>query len=60
MTLTTAKPDRYISFCGMDCDGDASRMMSYINQAMEIGGNRWIPYFEEKLDEKAKMGHDDL
>ncbi|WP_138470699.1 N(2)-fixation sustaining protein CowN [Poseidonocella sp. HB161398] len=61
MTATTpTTTDRYVSFCGLDCDGDARRMMLHLDAAMAQGASKWRDYFRKKLAEKTKMGVDDL
>lgn len=61
MTLQT-DVDRYVSFCGIECDIQAERLMervtTLINQ--KKGDNQWHRYFTYKLEQKAKMNHDDL
>ncbi|WP_172327495.1 N(2)-fixation sustaining protein CowN [Mangrovicoccus sp. HB161399] len=60
MTATQTASDRYVSFCGIDCDGNARRMMLHLDAAMAQGASQWRTYFERKLAEKARMGVDDL
>lgn len=62
MSETLLKKDRYISFCGLECDLRATDFMSRINQHLQQknGALPWIDYFTHKLNEKEKMGVDDL
>ncbi|TCK03607.1 N(2)-fixation sustaining protein CowN [Marinobacterium mangrovicola] len=62
MNDLSLKKDRYVSFCGLDCDQRATDFMRRINQHLETknGATPWIDYFTHKLNEKAKMGVDDL
>jgi hypothetical protein len=56
------RPDRYISFQGIDCDGNAQRFVSALRAAME-GDGRDDPfwrYFEAKLDGRKGPEHDAL
>ncbi|MGB0694391.1 MAG: N(2)-fixation sustaining protein CowN [Rhodospirillaceae bacterium] len=60
MLATQTMEDRYISFEGIDCQGNARRMMLHLDAALACQKTRWVPYFEKKLAEKQRMGHDDL
>ena len=54
--------DRYITFEGLDCDANASRIVTTIRHAIDsatLPGN-WMDYFSKKLQEKERLGVDDL
>lgn len=58
--MNDATPDRYVSFVGIDCDGNADRLMGILVARMAGCGSRWVDYFDKKLDEKRRMGNDNL
>jgi len=53
-------PDRYLSFLGLDCNGKADRLMEMLSTHMQASESRWVGYFEQKLEEKRRMGTDNL
>lgn len=53
-------PDRYVTFCGIDCDRKADRLLGMLAEHMKQSDSRWVGYFEKKLGEKARMGNDNL
>jgi len=53
-------PDRYVTFMGLDCDGKATKMMGTLAVHMATSQSRWVGYFQQKLEERARMGNDDL
>lgn len=59
-TMTEMTPDRYVSFRGIDCDGAADRLMERLARHMATTESRWVGYFEKKLEEKRRMGADNL
>ncbi|TCO72422.1 N(2)-fixation sustaining protein CowN [Rhodovulum euryhalinum] len=58
--MTDQTPDRYVSFCGLDCTANADRLMEMLAARMAGNESRWVGYFEKKLAEKARMGTDNL
>jgi len=54
--------DRYISFDGLECDTNATRVVDtirdYIGDPAHAG--KWTDYFTKKLAEKKRLGVDDL
>ncbi|MDO6681732.1 MULTISPECIES: N(2)-fixation sustaining protein CowN [unclassified Oceanobacter] len=54
--------DRYVSFCGIDCDGNANRLISMLENhlANDHGDMRWKTYFEQKRAQQAAMNQDNL
>ncbi|MBN2905895.1 MAG: N(2)-fixation sustaining protein CowN [Rhodobacteraceae bacterium] len=58
--MTQAPLDRYVSFLGMDCDGNADRLMAHLAGRMRDTDTRWTAYFDKKLIEKERMGNDNL
>lgn len=57
-----SETDRYISFCGIDCDGNARRLMAILNTHIdEANGDRcWQEYFRDKQEQMRKLGQDNL
>lgn len=58
--MTDHTPDRYVSFVGIDCDGRADALMDMLSAGMTASESRWVDYFDKKLAEKQRMGHDNL
>jgi len=54
--------DRYISFCGIDCDGNANLLLGMLETSIANGkgDSRWHSYFEQKRAQQKKMNHDNL
>ncbi|MBB4302033.1 bisphosphoglycerate-dependent phosphoglycerate mutase [Rhodobium orientis] len=53
--------DRYVTFKGLDCDGDADRLIARLKELSGRGtGSRWEAYFTDKLAQNARMGQDHL
>lgn len=54
--------DRYVSFQGTDCDENARRLVSYIQQHIEKPPHPspWLDYFQTKLSDRASLGQDEL
>ncbi len=54
--------DRYVSFCGIQCDLNAKRFMNLIEDSMQQGQGdaRWCEYFRQKREQQARMQQDDL
>ncbi|WP_221073733.1 N(2)-fixation sustaining protein CowN [Agarivorans aestuarii] len=54
--------DRYVSFCNINCDENADRLISMLKQHLSAkrGGDLWLTYFHEKRAEQAKMQRDNL
>lgn len=61
MTEKTAT-DRYVSFCGIECDLNAQRFMSKLEDCLSAGRGdpRWQDYFRQKRVQQAQMKQDDL
>lgn len=59
---TAHKPDRYISFDGIDCDGNARRVMACIERltAQPGQGNAFWDYFMNKRNGGSGPRPDDL
>jgi hypothetical protein len=55
-------PDRYISFDGIDCDGNARAVMACIERLLELPGrsNVFWDYFMQKRSPKSGPKPDDL
>jgi len=61
--MTTTSPrDRYISFDGLECDTNATKLVETIRQyiASATPAQQWADYFTSKLEEKKRLGVDDL
>ena len=54
--------DRYISFCGLDCDLKAERLIVMLDDNINAGNGdkRWHTYFAQKREQQAKLQHDNL
>ena len=57
-----SKPDRYISFCNIDCDNNANLLVSMLERHLTAnhGHAQWHSYFENKRQEQANMQRDNL
>ena len=57
-----ASTDRYVSFCGIDCDRNATTFMQQLEDHLNHGNGdpRWQQYFRQKREQQAKMQQDDL
>ncbi|ARE41670.1 hypothetical protein RGUI_3529 [Rhodovulum sp. P5] len=58
--MNDESPDRYVSFVGINCDEKADRLMAMLKARMEETDSRWVGYFTKKLEEKRRMGNDNL
>lgn len=56
------KPDRYVSFQGIDCAGNARRLMAYLDRQLALPGrsNAFWDYFAQKRAGSAVAKPDDL
>lgn len=54
--------DRYISFEGLDCDTNASKIVETLRHYISSPdkATQWANYFDAKLVEKQRLGVDDL
>jgi len=54
--------DRYITFSGLDCDKNASKLVDIIRHHVDnsAGAEQWSGYFQNKLQEKVRLDVDDL
>ncbi len=59
---SSAKPDRYVSFDGIDCDGGARRVMACIERVLEQPGRNdaFWDYFMKKRTGGSGPRPDDL
>ncbi|MFD2015777.1 N(2)-fixation sustaining protein CowN [Vibrio olivae] len=57
-----SEPDRYISFCNIDCDNNANLLVSMLEHHLTAnhGHAQWHSYFENKRQEQANMQRDNL
>lgn len=60
--MTEPKTDRYVNFQGIDCDGQASRIISQIEKYTQNSSlnSSWSKYFQAKLVERLSIGQDEL
>ena len=60
--MTSQQADRYVSFQGIDCDGRAQLILSYIEQYLNAPphDSPWLDYFQQKLRDRASLGQDEL
>jgi hypothetical protein len=58
----TPNRDRYLTFEGLDCDANATKLVATIREHLSSPGEAmpWATYFEGKLLEKQRLGVDDL
>jgi len=56
------KNDRYVSFCGIDCDLKSDKLMSMLEDNINAGhgDERWHAYFTQKRALQKKLQHDNL
>ncbi|THF63266.1 N(2)-fixation sustaining protein CowN [Pseudothauera rhizosphaerae] len=56
------KPDRYVSFCGIDCDGNARLLMQYVRRHIDVPGqsNAFWDQFRDKLEGRSSQRCDEL
>lgn len=54
--------DRYISFCGIDCDEKADKLITILEKHLQAkdGQTLWQKYFSDKCAEQKRMGRDNL
>ncbi|HEY5716327.1 MAG TPA: N(2)-fixation sustaining protein CowN [Psychromonas sp.] len=54
--------DRYRSFCGIECDLNAERLIAMLEKNIGSGNGdkRWHTYFTQKMQQKTKLQHDNL
>lgn len=62
--MTEPVRDRYVSFCGIDCDANADKLVGMLKDRMAepAEGERaqWHSYFTEKFEQQSKLNHDNL
>lgn len=61
-TIEPGVTDRYLSFCGIECDLQAESLMAHLQACLTRADadGRWQRYFRMKLEQKEAMGHDHL
>lgn len=56
------KSDRYVSFCGLECDKRADelidRLKTHLSKLSE--DSLWKQYFQQKITQQEKLNHDNL
>ena len=60
--MAQQKTDRYVNFQGIDCDGQASKLIDYIDKYIKNPPHEssWSEYFRTKLREKVSIEQDEL
>jgi hypothetical protein len=60
--MNSTTPDRYLSFEGLECDRNATQIMSAVRHHLEHDATpqQWQNYFAMKFGEQQRMGTDDL
>lgn len=63
--MPEANTDRYVTFCNIDCDANAEKLMQHLKQRVaeptdDQERTKWHNYFAGKFEQQAKMNHDDL
>lgn len=60
--MTEPVTDRYISFCGINCEENANALIEVLDKylAQGAGPDKWVNYFVEKRKEQLKMERDNL
>lgn len=61
--MTDLNPrDRYTSFAGIDCEGNANKIMDRLHQLIQAGlpEDRLVTYFTAKLAQQETLGQDAL
>ncbi|MDR3413822.1 MAG: N(2)-fixation sustaining protein CowN [Formivibrio sp.] len=59
---STEKSDRYVSFKGIDCDGNAKRLIAYLRRHIDIPEktNPFWEQFKQKLNPTSGPRYDEL
>ena len=54
--------DRYVSFCGINCDIKADQLIALLEKNMNLGKGdpKWLTYFQQKRAQQMKSQHDNL
>ncbi|SFN43721.1 hypothetical protein SAMN05660284_01479 [Formivibrio citricus] len=62
MMMKTESPDRYVSFAGLDCDGQARRLVALLRPYMDDPEKRnaFWELFARKLAPESGPRHDEL
>ncbi len=60
--MAQQKTDRYVNFQGIDCDGQASKLIDYIDKYTKNPPHEssWSEYFGTKLRERVLIEQDEL
>jgi len=54
-------PDRYVTFQGLDCDGNAEQILQHIQHCLALSHKTsWQAYFRLKLEQREALGQDAL
>lgn len=59
---STAAPDRYVTFRGLNCDVNARHLLELMRQHLNqvAPSNPWLQYFNLKLADRQSLGQDEL
>ncbi|TCS38874.1 N(2)-fixation sustaining protein CowN [Reinekea marinisedimentorum] len=62
MEVQNSTKDRYISFCDIECDKNADKLIAMLDGHLEAGSGseQWRVYFSKKRAEQKQMGRDNL
>ncbi|MGY5453493.1 N(2)-fixation sustaining protein CowN [Agarivorans sp. MS3-6] len=54
--------DRYVSFCGINCDGNADKLIEMLEQQLSSNGGAalWREYFARARQQQVKLAQDNL
>lgn len=56
MNDRSSEPDRYVSFCNIDCDGMARRLLPLALRRLEMGGDLANPFWRRFAERAATAG----
>ncbi len=48
--MDATQPDRYVSFCNIDCDGMAARLLPLARRRLAVGGYLANPFWQRFAD----------
>ncbi|WP_413699941.1 N(2)-fixation sustaining protein CowN [Psychromonas sp. KJ10-10] len=61
-SVSAESTDRYVSFCGLDCDLKADRLMEMLESNLNAGkgDQKWHVYFKDRIALQQKIKNDNL
>lgn len=54
--MDATQPDRYVSFCNIDCDGMAERVLPLARRRLAAGGYLENPFWQRFADKAEALG----